>query len=126
MKMLLKIILYSILFFIIKTFISLELSLMGINEYASYIIAILSALIIVFLLWKKFEFTLEKSIYIIVGGLITGFISFILGFIGPIIITPEANQGPLLGIFITGPLGFTLGLFIGWLFWFKKNNKKNN
>jgi hypothetical protein len=26
---------------------------------------------------------------------------------------PEANQGPLLGIFITGPLGFVVGLGYG-------------
>jgi hypothetical protein len=30
----------------------------------------------------------------------------ILGFVGPIVVAPEANQGPLLGIFLTGPLGF--------------------
>jgi len=25
--------------------------------------------------------------------------------IGPMLVAPEANQGPMLGIFITGPLG---------------------
>ena len=38
---------------------------------------------------------------------------FLLGFIGPMIVTPGANQGPLLGIFITGPGGFVLGLAFG-------------
>jgi len=42
-----------------------------------------------------------------------GLIGFIGGYVGPVILTPEANQGPLLGIFITGPLGFLLGLVIG-------------
>ncbi|ESY72623.1 multidrug ABC transporter permease [Mesorhizobium sp. LNHC252B00] len=42
-----------------------------------------------------------------------GVIGFIGGFVGPIVFTPEANQGPLLGIFITGPLGFVLGLIVG-------------
>ncbi len=46
-------------------------------------------------------------------GLVIGGISFVAGFIGPIIFAPEANQGPLLGIFITGPLGFLVGLIIG-------------
>ena len=36
------------------------------------------------------------------GAVIVGVIGFSIGFIGPIIFTPEANQGPLLGIFITG------------------------
>ncbi|MER8747982.1 hypothetical protein NKH57_01640 [Mesorhizobium sp. M1050] len=46
-------------------------------------------------------------------GAILGVIGFIGGFVGPIVFTPEANQGPLLGIFITGPLGFVLGLIVG-------------
>jgi hypothetical protein len=42
-----------------------------------------------------------------------GAVGFALGFFGPIILTPEANQGPLLGIFITGPLAFLVGLAWG-------------
>ena len=42
-----------------------------------------------------------------------GGVAFAAGFFGPIIFTPEANQGPLLGIFITGPLGFVIGMGIG-------------
>ncbi|HKP28606.1 MAG TPA: hypothetical protein VJU15_04360 [Gemmatimonadales bacterium] len=42
-----------------------------------------------------------------------GFVCFAAGFFGPIIFTPEANQGPLLGIFITGPIGLVLGLLVG-------------
>jgi len=40
----------------------------------------------------------------IVGGL-----GFCAGFFGPIVIDPGANQGPMLGLFITGPLGFVAG-----------------
>ena len=46
-------------------------------------------------------------------ALVLGGIGFAAGFFGPIIFTPEANQGPLLGIFITGPLGFVIGLVYG-------------
>ena len=46
------------------------------------------------------------------GGILGG-IGFLIGFVGPIIFMPEANQGPLLGIFITGPGGFVLGLIVG-------------
>ena len=42
-----------------------------------------------------------------------GGIGFALGFFGPMILAPGANQGPLLGIFITGPLGFVIGLVWG-------------
>jgi flagellar biosynthesis protein FliR len=43
------------------------------------------------------------------GAVVLGAIGFCAGFFGPMIFTPGANQGPLLGIFITGPLGFVLG-----------------
>jgi hypothetical protein len=46
-------------------------------------------------------------------GMMVGGICFAVGFFGPIVWAPDANQGPLLGIFITGPLGFLLGLGIG-------------
>jgi hypothetical protein len=40
----------------------------------------------------------------LLGGMIVGGIGFAGGFFGPILLAPEANQGPLLGIFFTGPL----------------------
>jgi hypothetical protein len=42
-------------------------------------------------------------------GAIVGGVAFALGFVGPIVLTPESNQGPLFGIFVTGPLGLALG-----------------
>ncbi|HET7622519.1 MAG TPA: hypothetical protein VFK39_11510 [Gemmatimonadaceae bacterium] len=46
-------------------------------------------------------------------ALLFGAVGFALGFFGPMIFAPGANQGPLLGIFITGPGGFFLGLAWG-------------
>jgi hypothetical protein len=43
------------------------------------------------------------------GAIVLGAIGFAAGFFGPMILAPEANQGPLLGIFITGPLGMVVG-----------------
>jgi hypothetical protein len=44
---------------------------------------------------------------------VLGGIGFAGGFFGPMLLAPGANQGPMLGIFITGPLGFLLGLVYG-------------
>lgn len=55
-----------------------------------------------------------RFIYALVGGAVLGAIGFAGGFFGPIIFNPQANQGPLLGIFITGPLGFLIGAALGW------------
>lgn len=54
--------------------------------------------------------------FVLIYGISVGAVCFLIGFIGPIIITPKSNQGPLLGIFITGPLGFILGIIIGIIF----------
>ncbi len=53
---------------------------------------------------------------------ITGLVGFVGGFAGPMIFTPEANQGPMLGIFITGPGGLLLGAVAGliWSFWSRR------
>jgi hypothetical protein len=51
--------------------------------------------------------------FTLLGGIIVGGIGFVAGFVGPIIFTPKSNQGPLLGIFITGPLGFIVGALAG-------------
>lgn len=46
------------------------------------------------------------------GGIIGG-IAFLVGFLGPLVCSPGSNQGPLLGIFITGPIGFAVGCLVG-------------
>jgi hypothetical protein len=42
-----------------------------------------------------------------------GAVSFLAGFAGPIIFDPDSPQGPLLGIFCTGPLGALAGAILG-------------
>jgi hypothetical protein len=54
------------------------------------------------------------------GALVTGAVGFSAGFFGPMIFTPSANQGPLLGIFITGPLGLMCGGAGGAIHWFAR------
>ena len=50
---------------------------------------------------------------IFVGAALVGGIAFIAGFVGPVLFMPQSNQGPLLGIFLTGPIGFTAGGIFG-------------
>jgi hypothetical protein len=53
-------------------------------------------------------------LWFVIGFSLVGFAA---GFFGPILLRPDANQGPLLGIFFTGPLGAAVGLIISWI-WF--------
>ena len=54
-------------------------------------------------------------------SLIIGLMGFFVGFLGLMILNPSANHGPLLGIFITGPIGFIAGGIYGLL----KSGRKN-
>jgi len=45
-----------------------------------------------------------------------GAVGGLAGFLGPILLNPEANQGPLLGLFVTGPGGAIAGLVLGSVF----------
>ena len=63
-------------------------------------------------------------LYGLIGAVVLGGIGFVGGFIGPIVFAPDANQGPLLGIFITGPGGAVVGFVAGLLFGAWKNRRR--
>jgi hypothetical protein len=50
---------------------------------------------------------------ILLWTVVLGIVGFFSGFIGPMVLAPEANQGPMLGLFITGPGGALLGAALG-------------
>ena len=58
---------------------------------------------------------------ILFWALLVGLAGFMGGFFGPMILHPEANQGPLVGIFITGPLGVLAGALLGLIRGIRKN-----
>ena len=66
----------------------------------------------------------RSLVFFLGGAALVGGIGFIAGFFGPIIFAPEANQGPLLGIFITGPLGFIIGGLTGLVYAHVSANRK--
>jgi hypothetical protein len=55
----------------------------------------------------------EPRLSIIAWIVALGGTGFAAGFFGPIALNPEANQGPLVGLLITGPLGTLAGLTLG-------------
>jgi hypothetical protein len=72
--------------------------------------------------WTSAGFSEEGPARAIVNGaLLVGAIGFCAGFFGPLILAPEANQGPLLGLLITGPLGFLAGGIGGFAWWWRRH-----
>lgn len=47
--------------------------------------------------------------------LVLGVAGFLAGFVGPMLLAPDANLGPAIGIFISGPAGAALGALL-WTF----------
>jgi len=60
----------------------------------------------------------------LIGGLSIGGIAFLGGFVGPMLFMSESNQGPLLGIFVTGPIGFLVGNVLGLIYGFLGKHKQ--
>lgn len=54
------------------------------------------------------------------GAAIVGSFGFTVGFLGPIFVAPEFSEGPLLGIFFTGPVGAMVGAVGGYLVGIKR------
>ena len=67
-----------------------------------------------------------KVLMSIIWALTLGVVGFASGFFGPVFLNPGANQGPLLGIFFTGPISFIAGFVGGSLATKYKLNKFQN
>ena len=59
-------------------------------------------------------------------ALVVGAIGFVGGFFGPMIFAPGANQGPLLGILITGPIGVLAGALGGLVHWLVQRKRSGS
>lgn len=70
-------------------------------------------------IWKNLEGEYNGlKVYSIVGGMILGAIGLFLGIAIPYLMK-IGDQGPLIGVILTGPIGFILGLVFGGLYWKK-------
>ncbi|MDA3792293.1 MAG: hypothetical protein PF545_01355 [Elusimicrobia bacterium] len=105
----------------------LPFSLIPLDEHRwiARILSLFCAIGVGFYLWSKSKSPPHGLIsHILYGAIVLGGIGFFVGFFGPIIFTPDAAQGPLLGIFITGPVCFLLGAIGGSLYWWIYRKKK--
>lgn len=92
--------------------------------WLSQVMALALAVAVAVLVWRKLgaaDLGLAKTS--LVWAVVAGSVGFAGGFFGPIIFTPEANQGPLLGLFITGPLGFVAGGIAGLIYGLWRRSK---
>ena len=60
----------------------------------------------------------------LIGAVVVGGIAFAIGFFGPMVLLPDSPQGPMLGIFVTGPAGFVVGLIGGLIVGLARRRKR--
>jgi len=107
------------------------ISSLGLPDWVTFPLSLLVAIAVavaaaryVWVHTASFHAGLANSV--VLGALTMGGIGFSLGFFGPILFMPGANQGPLLGIFITGPLGLLFGAVGGAVYWFARRRQAKN
>jgi hypothetical protein len=84
--------------------------------------SLLCALLVARYVWKLSAAPPAGFIaYVARSAIVTGAIGFALGFLGPMILAPGANQGPLFGIFISGPIGVLVGAVGGAIYWSRRH-----
>jgi hypothetical protein len=85
---------------------------------ASIIGGLAAATVSAWYVWTRTQLPQTRfATSVLLGALLTGSVAFSAGFFGPIVLTPHWNQGPMLGLFITGPLGVVLGSVGGAIYW---------
>lgn len=98
---------------------------LGITMLGSFLSGAVMAAVVVRYVWRHTA-SLQPGLgsSVALGAVVAGSIGFAAGFFGPILLAPDANQGPLLGIFITGPLGFLLGAVGGAVYWMARGRRR--
>jgi hypothetical protein len=88
----------------------------GDHRWIANLISLICAIGAGWYVWRKLGSLKENVISdVVLGALILGGTGFSIGFFGPMIFTPNSNQGPMLGIFVTGPAGFIIGAVLGFI-----------
>lgn len=94
------------------------------GHWAPHTGAMIGAMAIGWFVWRKLKTGQAGPISsVLLGAVLIGGIGFSAGFFGPMILAPEANQGPMLGIFITGPAGVVIGGIAGFIYWSTRARK---
>jgi hypothetical protein len=82
------------------------------QPWLAIIDAALLGIIAVAIVLRQFRSATRVDSPVLTAALVTGATGFASGFFGPLIFM-DSNQGPLLGIFVTGPIGVVLGAMGG-------------
>ncbi|WP_231990425.1 multidrug ABC transporter permease [Nitrosomonas ureae] len=114
LKPIVSLLMFLTVLFFINTILTITTSFSnGFNTLFSLACAVLAT----GFTWKLIAGKKINTLVAVIGGaLILGGLFFTLGFLGPMVIAKDTNQGPMIGIFIAAPLGIILGGIGGYVY----------
>lgn len=114
LKPIVAFLMFLVVLFFIATILIIATEL---PEWVSVSLALFSALLAGWYAWKLVAGEkMGVGVSVICGALMLGGLGFIIGFLGPMIVAKDTSQGPLVGVFMTAPLGIILGAIGGYIF----------
>jgi len=101
--------------FVVLFFVATMISIFVLsNDLASILIALPFAYFTGRATWRLLSGNeMSTWFYCLSGALLVGAVSFTIGFVGPMLVAAGGNQGPMVGLFITGPIGTIVGAIAG-------------
>lgn len=128
MIQILKPLISFLMFLIVLFFISTILTIT--TGFPAWLSATVSVVCATFAAWFTWKLVAGESISTLVavtgGALILGGLFFTLGFLGPMAISKDTNQGPMIGLFIAAPLGLVVGAIGGYVYAARQNAAAGN
>lgn len=119
LKPLVSFLMFLIVLFFIGTVLTITVSL---PAWLSGAVSLICASLAAWFAWKLAGG--EKTgilIATLCGALILGGLFFTIGFLGPMAVSKDTNQGPMIGLFIAAPLGVIMGAIGGYAYVRKEN-----
>lgn len=119
LKPLVSLLMFLIVLFFISTILTIMTSFPAwLSGAVSFACAALAA-------WSAWQLVTGKKTGAIVavtgGALILGGLFFTIGFLGPMVISKDTSQGPMIGLFIAAPLGVIIGAIGGYVYASRRN-----
>ncbi|MEK6736698.1 MAG: multidrug ABC transporter permease [Pseudomonadota bacterium] len=114
LKPVVSLLMFLVVLFFIRTMLSITT---GYPSWQSTSFSLACAALAGWYAWKLVSGEkISVGASVISGALMLGSLCFIIGFLGPMAFVNDTSQGPLVGVFIAGPLGVILGAIGGYVY----------
>ena len=124
LKSLASFLMFLIVLFFIGTILTIITSL---SHWIATAISLVCAAFAGWFSWKLMAGDRLNAVVAVTGGaLILGGLFFTIGFLGPMVISKDTNQGPMIGLLIAGPLGVITGAIGGYVYTSRWNASAEN